>query len=84
MKTQKIVSKKIYEIQTSVNGIVENFRITLNEIIYEDEDEDDDSETIYSMREVIDDILDLKINKCFWFQPNRDDDESKGIITRIK
>lgn len=80
MKTKKITSKRVYDVQTSINGITENFTISLNEILYNDSD----YETIYSMQEVIDDILDMKINKCLWFQPNRDDSESKGIITRIK
>lgn len=75
-----IESKRVYSVETSVNGTIENFRIKLNEII----DEDSVFETIYSMQERIDDILDLHTNKSMFFQPNRDDVESKGIITRIR
>ena len=74
-----IESKREYSVETSVNGTIENFKIKLTEIIYEDSD----SETIYSMKERIDEIMDLRINKSMFFQPNRDNKESKGIITRI-
>ena len=37
----------------------------------------------YAMYEKMDEILDLKRLQSMYFQPNRDDDNSKGIITRI-
>ena len=75
-----IESKRMYSIEESVNGIISNYRIKLTEIM----DKASDSETIYAIQECIDDIMDLKLNKSMFFQPNRDDEESKGIITRIR
>ena len=79
MKTQ-IESKRLYNVETSVNGIIENFRIGFTEII----NHESTAETYYSMQERLDDIMDLKTNKSMFFQPNRDDLESKGVITRIR
>lgn len=39
-------------------------------------------EFIYAMRELVDDILDLKMNEAIYFQSNRDDKTTKGIIHR--
>jgi hypothetical protein len=75
-----IESKRTYSVEESVNGNISNYRIKLTEIM----DKASDSETIYAMQERIDDILDLKLKKAMFFQPNRDDNDSKGIITRIR
>jgi len=79
MKVQ-IDSKRQYSVETSVNGIIENSTIDFSEII----DSKSIAETIYSMQEIIDEILDLKIKESIYFQPNRDDSKSKGIITRMR
>jgi len=41
-----------------------------------------DFEYIYSLQEDLDKVLDLKINESLLFQPNRDDENSKAILTR--
>ena len=45
--------------------------------------EDDGSELNYALQEDIDSILDLRIGETKYFSASRDDD-SKGIILRIK
>ena len=45
--------------------------------------EESDSEIAYALQEQIDKVLDLKINESMYFQPNRNDNDSKAIITRI-
>lgn len=41
-------------------------------------------EYFYAMHDIVDKILDLKAGESMYFQPNRDDKTSKGIITRTK
>ena len=40
-------------------------------------------EYVYALREMIDTVLLLKRGESMYFQPNRDDPNSKGIIKRI-
>lgn len=40
-------------------------------------------EYIYAVQDRCDEILDLKLNESMYFQFNRDDEDSKGIIKRI-
>jgi len=48
------------------------------------EKRDSEYEWIYSIQsDYLDQILDLKVGENIFFQPNRDDSKSKGIITRI-
>lgn len=75
-----IRSNREFTITTSINGVNEQFDSTFCCLI---EDRNNDSETIYSLQDIIDKIMDLKVKEYLFFQPNRDDDNSKGIITRI-
>jgi hypothetical protein len=43
-----------------------------------------DLEVINAIQEIGNDVLDLDVNQSMYFQPNRDDDSSKGIIKRIR
>lgn len=43
----------------------------------------DDYEAIYAMQEIKDEIERLKVGENMYFQPSRDEETSKGIITRI-
>lgn len=45
--------------------------------------EQDYSEERYAMLDVLDRILDLHVGQGMYFQPNRDDKQSFGIIRRI-
>lgn len=42
-----------------------------------------DAEYIYAMCEIIDEILDLRVEESMYFQSNRDNKNAKGIIYRI-
>lgn len=44
----------------------------------------DGSELVYAFNEILDAVLDLKTGESIYFQPNRDDKNSKGIIVRVK
>lgn len=77
----KNFSKRNYAVQISEGGIVNTIKpISINDLLKEHKN---GFEYIYSLQENIDDILDLKINECMFFKGNRDNDLSKGIITRI-
>ena len=70
-------SHRSYKVFTSQKGItnIEEFNLEMLE--------KSDSEVAYALQEQIDNVLDLKINESRYFQPNRDDYDSKAIITRI-
>ena len=74
----EINSNRKFKVQIS-SLIVEDFTIDLDEII----NNPDALEVIYAMNEILDKILDLKLNESMYFQPNRDNNKSKGIITRL-
>lgn len=46
-------------------------------------DGESDAEFIYSMRQIIDSILDLKVGESIYFHPDRDDESTHGIIRRV-
>lgn len=70
-------SHRSYRVFTSQKGVtnIEEFNLEMLE--------ESDSEVAYALQEQIDNVLDLKINESRYFQPNRDDYDSKAIITRI-
>ena len=51
--------------------------------IYEKSENENDFEFKYALQDSIDEILDMKINETIYFQYNRDDQNSKGLLTRI-
>lgn len=40
-------------------------------------------EYMYALQEIGDKVLDLKIGESIYFQPNRDNNEAKGILIRV-
>lgn len=44
----------------------------------------DQYEYIYALREITDEVLDIRKGESMYFQPNRDNDLAKGIITRVQ
>lgn len=74
-----INSKRKYTVSTHENGVVCSDILRLAHIM-----SDDNSEVIYAMQDIMDDILDLKVDKHLTFQPNRDNDQSIGLIVRIQ
>lgn len=80
MNTQNnINSKRKYGVLISENGESVKERITINRLMNPTEN---DYEWVYAALDIIDEILDLKNGECLYFQPNRDNKLSKGIITR--
>lgn len=75
-----VSSKRIYSVETSTNGVIENFRIDFSEII----EKNSITEVVYAIQDIFDDVMDLKVKEAMYFQPNRDDSRSKGIITRMR
>ena len=43
----------------------------------------EDWEYIYALAEILDDVLDLPLLGVMYFQANRDDKDSKGVLVRI-
>ena len=73
-------SKRQYVIQTSTGRTVTEFlQPSINEIINNTEDE-----VYFALQDEIDLVLDLRKEESMYFQPNRDNNNSKGIITRVK
>lgn len=83
LKTIEEASKagyKGYAVQISENGFC-----TFNYVVFprEEKEEGADYEFVYAMNEDMEKIDKLSIGKSMYFQPCRDDKNSKGIITRI-
>lgn len=77
-KTFVNTSQRVYELFIVENGDSGKLKLTIEMLFTESE-----NEYIYALQEIIDDILDLKKGKSLYFQPNRDDKESKGILLRV-
>ena len=60
-------------------GSVENREIKFMDLLA---DKKDEYEYIYALQEYFDRILDMKEGYSIYFQPNRNDKNSKGIIIR--
>lgn len=71
-------SSRKYKVVISDNVGISTEGVTLKSLLESDEE----MEYIYAMREELDRILDLKIGESIYFQPNRDDKSTKGIIRR--
>ncbi len=75
-----INSKRMFTVQLSEAGVITTNTLSFNSVF---EQSDNHYEYMYSLQEIADDILDLKVNECMYFQGNRDNKECKGIITRF-
>ena len=71
---------KAYAVQISENGICTNRYVAFPRKV---DDNGSEYEFIYAMNEEMSNIEKLSIGKSMYFQPCRDDETSKGIITRI-
>jgi len=82
-----IDSKRKYLIMgVTGNGHHESVTDTVHQLLQGADAEEDgnDFEYRFAAQEISDDILDLKVNESMYYQPNRDDKDSKAIILRIK
>lgn len=75
-------SNRFYTVASAEFGLsTEN--ITLNTLAQAVK-EKNCAEIWYAMDDRLDEVLDLKVGESMYFQPNRDDKKSKGIIFRVK
>ena len=72
-------SKRRYQVVTLDSCGVGQMAIDLGNLNQNRED----YEFVYALADRIDDVLDLKPGESMYFQPNRDDCSSKGIIKRV-
>lgn len=76
-----ITSKRRYVVQITEGGHHYDETIELKTLLTTSKK--NEYEYIYSMQDLIDEVLDLKDGESMYFKPNRDNDLAKGIITRI-
>lgn len=57
------------------------FEIELEKLLTKDEEA---TEVMYSLQDEIDSVLDLKKGESMFFRANRDNENCKGIILRIR
>jgi hypothetical protein len=72
-------SKRKYRVAISDAAGISIENITFKTLLNSSED----AEFIYAMRDILDKILDLKEYESIYFQPNRDDKSTHGIIRRV-
>ena len=78
-------SNRNYALQLSENGVTVCRTYKMDDILTQISDKNANlCEYMYALSQVLDSVLDLKENESMYFQPNRDDKNSKGIITRIR
>jgi hypothetical protein len=76
-------SKRRYKVAIcDVTGIVEK-TVTVDELMEVPSNNDNLPEYEYAMKDIADMVLDLRVHESIYFQPNRDDKASKGIIYRM-
>ncbi|PCJ57317.1 MAG: hypothetical protein COA65_09670 [Rhodospirillaceae bacterium] len=78
MKTN---SKRKYEITLVERGSTDTAYREIGEIINSDKE---GFEFEYALQDIIDEVLDLGLGHSMYFQSNRDNTDSKGIIVRIR
>lgn len=74
-------SKRKYQIATiEAYEFQEKQSLTIYDLC--SKDDDSDTEVKYALQDIGDKVLDMKIGDSLYFQPNRDDKKTKGIILR--
>lgn len=74
------MSKRKYKVAISDSVGITVEHVTLNTLM----NDGAEYEYIFAMREIMDEILDLKVNEALYFRPNRDDKTTKGIVHRVE
>lgn len=54
--------------------------ITVNQLF----DKKEDTELIYTLQEITDKVLDMKVGETLFIDLNRDNEQSKGVILRTE
>lgn len=78
-----IDSKRSFEIFMAEAGTTQTVTEDIHTLL-DPKDFGEDFEYKYAAQEVTDEILDLKVGESMYFQPNRDDKNSKGVIIRTQ
>lgn len=78
------MSKRKYTIAIADAEGLSLERISLNSLIEKGRGNQNEYEYIYALTDILDSVLDLKVDESIYFQPNRDDKTSKGIIRRFE
>jgi hypothetical protein len=81
MKSHTIANIK-YEIIVTEEGFTNNHRYTFEKLFLNNIAEGSDWEFVYALHELAESVIKLDVNESMYFQPNRDNDKSKGIIVR--
>ncbi len=78
-------SKRKYEVTIVENGIMTVKGVKVGAILTNNDNDPDDEgyEFEYALQGIVDDVLDLEQGDSMYFQPNRDNGDSKGIILRV-
>jgi hypothetical protein len=71
-----------YEIIVTQDGITENHVYSFEKLFLNKTE--NDWEFVYALCELAEKVIKLDVNDSMYFQPNRDNHFSKGIIVRIK
>ena len=83
-KKERLLTFEPSDIFRNGNKIFGSFDIKVTLLsIYEKSEDENDFEYNYALQDSIDEILDLKINETIYFQYDRNDQNSKGLLTRI-
>jgi hypothetical protein len=81
MKSHTIANIK-YEIIVTEDGITNIHTYSFENLFLNKNEEGCDWEFVYSLHELAESVIKLDVNESMYFQPNRDNDKSKGIIVR--
>lgn len=75
-------SKRLYELAIAEPCGLQIINLSFDRLM--NTEPENDFEYLYSIREIIDDLLDLMPGQSMYFSPSRDNKEIKGIIYRTK
>jgi hypothetical protein len=82
MKTEKI-TEITYQIVVEQNAHIDVEVMTFERLFLNEIEEGYDFEFVYALSEIAEDVMKLSVGESMYFKSNRDE-ESKGIIARIK
>ncbi len=72
-----------YNIVVTENGITNIHTYSFENLFLNKTEEGCDWEFVYALHELAEHVIKLEIDESMYFQPNRDNNKSKGIIVRI-
>ena len=82
MKSHIITSIQ-YNIVVTEGGITNIHTYSFEKLFLNKTEEGHDWEFVYALHELAEHVIKLEVDESMYFQPNRDNNKSKGIIVRI-